>query len=62
MSNPVLACSAEGCQNAVPRPPDAQWAPLHDVGWRWRSDPAERPMRLAPRGKVYSCPACPPVI
>jgi hypothetical protein len=57
----MVACSTPGCESAVPRPDDAQWQPLWNAGWRWTSDPAERPLRLAPRAKVYSCPGCPPV-
>ncbi|MDQ1041477.1 hypothetical protein QFZ75_007979 [Streptomyces sp. V3I8] len=60
MPDQLLACSATGCQTTAPRPADCQWAPLWDAGWRWRSDPAECPLRLAPRSTLYSCPAHPP--
>ena len=59
---PTIACSTTRCEATAPRPSDGQWRQLHDQGWRWRSDPDERPLRLAPRAKVYSCPACPPVV
>jgi len=45
----MIARSA--CETAVPRPPDVQWEPLWDAGWRW----------LGTLG-LYSCPDCPPVV
>lgn len=45
----TLTCSA--CRTSVPKPPDAQWRPLWDAGWRWLGT-----------WKQYSCPDCPPVL
>lgn len=55
-----LACNS--CGTTVPKPAPVEYAPLWDAGWRWTGDPSERPLRFAPHAKVYSCPACPPVI
>ncbi|WP_428957842.1 hypothetical protein [Streptomyces sp. cg35] len=46
-----LSCTA--CGTTVPRPPHdgRSWAPLWDAGWRWLGSL-----------RVFSCPACPPVV
>ncbi|MDJ0464962.1 hypothetical protein [Streptomyces sp. H27-C3] len=45
----VVVCTR--CAAEVPRPPDVQWRPLWDEGWRWIGSQ-----------NLFSCPACPPVI
>ncbi|MEU2086759.1 hypothetical protein ABZ569_33430 [Streptomyces albus] len=62
-TDPHLAC--DRCGATVPRPAPGQYEKyesLHDDGWRWRGNPAERPLRFVPQTYVVSCPDCPPVI
>lgn len=56
----VLTC--DGCGATTPRPAPGAYAPLHEEGWRWRGDPAERPLRFVPKTFLISCPDCPPVL
>ncbi|EFL29446.1 hypothetical protein SSOG_09160 [Streptomyces himastatinicus ATCC 53653] len=50
------------CKWSALLPEDRDHSELWDAGWRWRGDPAERPLRFAPHAFVYSCPDCPPVL
>ncbi|MGW7090046.1 hypothetical protein ACWGH2_42055 [Streptomyces sp. NPDC054871] len=43
--------SCTNCATSVPKPADAQWAPLWDKGWRWLGTL-----------KLFSCPDCPPLL
>lgn len=55
------ALTCDSCAAAVPLPPELDYAPLWDAGWRWRGA-EEKPARFAPRAFLVSCPDCPPVI
>jgi hypothetical protein len=57
--DPVLTC--DGCGATVDRPPSGEGRELHEAGWRFRSNPDERPLRLAPHTCLVSCPNCPRV-
>lgn len=56
----ILTC--DHCGNAVERPTSGDYENLHKAGWRWRSNPEERPLTLAPKTFIFSCPDCPAVI
>lgn len=45
----VVTCTT--CSKSVPQPPDVQWAPLWDAGWRWIGS-----------ADLFSCPDCPALL
>lgn len=57
----ALTCGNCGATAAAP-PNGEDYRSLWDEGWRWRGDPAEQPLKFAPKRFVFSCPDCPSVI